>query len=239
MAGNIQNRESFLSKIAKRLGRDQLESTIERPVWNFQPQDAVLKDASKDELLQVLKEQCKSIHTDFITTDLSGLPETLKNIITKYGGGPIIKWCDPRFDEFGLSPLFNNILPSEGIKVDVWDSSVGEENIKLAEKANVGITISEITLAESGTAVLFSSKDRGRSISFLPATSVIIIPKSSIVPRMTQAARLIREKVKNGEQVASCVNFITGPSNSADIEMNLVVGVHGPTKAAYIVVEDK
>ncbi len=119
-----------------------------------------------------------------------------------------------------------------------WDDQRGSENIKLAEKANVGITISEITLAESGTVTLFTDKDKGRSVSFLPATYICLVPKSSIVPRMTQAAKKLRELHLEGNKVSSCINFITGPSNSADIELNLVVGVHGPIKATYIVIED-
>ena len=237
MSGTIQNREAFLEKIANRLGREQ-KNQVEKPKWNYQPQNEVLKNATQDELVEVLKEQCKNIHTDFVLTTTEKLSDSLKEVVHQYGGGSIVTWKDERFSQYGLTKLMEEEWPKEGIDLYVWDHTKGEENIAKAEAANVGITISDVTLAESGTAVLFSSKDKGRSVSFLPATSIIIVPKSSIVPRMTQAARMINEKVKNGEKIASCINFITGPSNSADIEMILVVGVHGPIKTAYLVVED-
>lgn len=238
MKGTIQNREAFLSHISRRLGRENPAAMVERPKWNYHPQDEVLKDATQDELLEVLKTQCLKIHTDLLVTDRNSLYNTLKEVVSNYGGGPIVTWKDERFTEWGLDKLLKEEWPEENVEVYEWESAKGKENIYQAEKANVGITISEMTLAESGTVVLFSDKDKGRTVSFLPTTYIAIVPKSSLVPRMTQAARKMREMHLKGKPVASCVNFITGPSNSADIELNLVVGVHGPVKAAYIVVEN-
>ncbi|MFS0577108.1 lactate utilization protein C [Sporosarcina sp. 179-K 3D1 HS] len=238
MTGTIQNRDKFLGKLANRLGRDSVVTHVELPQWSYRPQDAILQDATKDELLEVLKTQCLVIHTDLVTTALAELPGRLHQVVTDYGGGPVVTWKDERFEKFGLNPLFNKTWPAENIDLHVWNPEQGEANIPFAEQANVGITISDITLAESGTAVLFSEPNKGRTVSFLPMKSVILIPKSTLVPRMTQAARIIRERTKNGDQMASCINFITGPSNSADIEMILVVGVHGPVNATYIVIED-
>ncbi|MBO0993520.1 LutC/YkgG family protein [Bacillus sp. SD088] len=238
MSGTIQNRDHFLQKIANQLGREAVLDKPEVPKWKHQPQATVLQGKSADELVEVLKDQCLHIHTDFIKTTQADLEETLKRLVEEYGGGPIITWKDSRFTAYGLSSLLKEKWPQKKIEVHEWDYLKGRANIDIAEACNIGITISDITLAESGTVVQFSHKDRGRSVSFLPLKSIMIVPKSSIVPRMTQAARMIREKTKNGEHLASCINFITGPSNSADIEMDLVVGVHGPVKAAYIVVDD-
>lgn len=238
MTGIIQNKNAFLNKIANQLGRAP-KTKIERPTWQYQPQDRVLKDATKDDLVAVLQEQCKNIHTNIVLTNTADLPNALQTVVNSFGGRSVITWKDERFTQYGLTNLMSEQWPGDGIDLYTWDEKQAEENIRQAEQANIGITISEMTLAESGTAVLFSDKDKGRSVSFLPENSIILIPKSTIVPRMTQAARWISQKVQNGEQVASCINFITGPSNSADIEMILVVGVHGPIKATYIVIEDQ
>lgn len=238
MQGTVQNRERFLNQIAARLGRSRISGPIERPKWNFQPQYEVLKDKTKDELAAALKEQCKSIHTSFYLTDKNSLAGMLDEVVAGYGGGPVVTWKDERFAQWGLAGLFNKDWPSRDIEVHEWDYTKGEENIHKAEKANVAITISEITLAESGTVVLYSDKNRGRTTNFLPAAFIALVPKSTIVPRMTQAAKKMREIEEQGGKVASCINFITGPSNSADIELNLVVGVHGPIKASYIVIND-
>lgn len=239
MSGAIHNRDVFLDKVAAKLGRERRTVEITRPEWKYQPQHKVLKNAEKDALLEVLKDQCAKIHTDLFVTDLAGLPDMLNKVVAEYGGGPVVTWKDCRFSEYGLSGLFHEEWPKKNIEVHEWDFEKGEENIKAAEKAHIGIAISEITLAESGTVVHFTGKDKGRTLSFLPLKSIILVPKSTLVPRMTQAAQMIRQKLKDGEPLSSCINFITGPSNSADIEMKLVVGVHGPVNAAYIVIEDR
>jgi L-lactate dehydrogenase complex protein LldG len=238
MAGTIQNRDTFLNQIAERLGRPRISKPVERPNWKFRPQDEVLIDANQDELVEVLKEQCKKIHTTFYTTDQKDLPLTLNEVVEGYGGGSIVTWKDERFSEWGLDPVMKQEWPSKNIDVYEWDFTKGQKNISKAEKANIGITISEVTLAESGTVVLFSDENKGRTVSFLPTTYIALIPKSTLVPRMTQAAQKMREIHQKTGHVSSCINFITGPSNSADIELNLVVGVHGPVKATYIVIND-
>ncbi|MGN7479160.1 LutC/YkgG family protein [Solibacillus silvestris] len=224
----IQNRERFLQTVATRLGRSAPSLAKPERNWKHLPQHKVLKDASIDELIEVFTEQCLNIHTTVKQCTQTQLPVIMNETIANYGGGHVIYSDDSRFQALNVLPVFEKY---ESLK---WQPLEGKQNIDFAEQANVGIVISDITLAESGTIMLQASPEVGRAISFLPENSIAIIPKSSIVPRMTQAAQYLRKQ----SHVSSCINFITGPSNSADIEMNLVVGVHGPVRMTYILVED-
>ncbi|CDQ41126.1 MULTISPECIES: LutC/YkgG family protein [Virgibacillus] len=231
----IHNRDTFLSNLAANLGRPRRMDGVERPTYSVQPQYDVLNGYSTDDLISVLQEQCNVIHTDFIHTNRDGLSNVLMDTIARYEGKSIIASNDKRNQVYGLDDIYSRL--DQELDVHIWDHSLGEANQRIAEQADVGISFSDITLAESATVTLLNNKDNGRSISLLPKTYIAIIPKDTLVPRMTQAAKQLHEADAQGVDVPSCVSFVSGPSNSADIEMNLIVGVHGPIKATYIVVD--
>lgn len=231
--GTLQNRESFLNNIAKKLGRERRTSRVERPSYQKQPQWDIMADYTTDQLVDVLKEQCSAIHTDVKETNIDGLPTMIDRVMKEYGAEKASIWDDPRFVEYGLMSFI------ERPDVSIWGSVPDEDDIKITEQADVGITFSDYTLAESGTVVLMNGGGKGQSVSLLPTYYIALIPLSTIVPRMSQVSKKIHEEAQAGNRVPSCINFISGPSNSADIELNLVVGVHGPVRACYILIDDR
>ena len=120
----------------------------------------------------------------------------------------------------------------------MWDFQQNEENIVKSAAANIGIVHAEYGLTESGGIVLFATKDNGRSTSLLPTTSVVVLRKSQVLPRVAQLAQILHQKAQAGERMPSCINIISGPSATADIELIKVVGVHGPVSKIYVVIDD-
>lgn len=230
--GTVQNQEAFLQNIADKLGRERRSTGVKRPDYKHSPQHDILRGATTKEMVDVLKDQCLAIHTDVKETNKAGLEKTLEEVMEEYEVDKAVAWDDPRFIEYGLERFLQR--PN----MTIWGSGPDDDDIRITEQAEAGITFSDYTLAESGTVVLMNGGGRGQSVSLLPTYYIAIIPYSTIVPRITQAAGEIHKRVEKGERIPSCINFVSGPSNSADIEMNLVVGVHGPVRACYILVDD-
>jgi len=95
----------------------------------------------------------------------------------------------------------------------------------------VGITNAQAAIADTGTLVLDSARERHRLISLVPPVHIAIVNASSIFQTLAEALAFIHQ---NGE-ISPAVTFITGPSRTADIELTLAIGVHGPQELYVIV----
>jgi L-lactate dehydrogenase complex protein LldG len=98
--------------------------------------------------------------------------------------------------------------------------------------AHVGITSADYALADTGTIVLLSSASEARMISLLPLVHLAVVPASHILTGLDELLTILPDP---GEQTSSMV-LITGPSRTADIELTLVRGVHGPGEIHVVVV---
>jgi L-lactate dehydrogenase complex protein LldG len=103
-------------------------------------------------------------------------------------------------------------------------------------QADVGITGAQWGIAETGTLVLASAAEHHRIASLLPALHVVVLPMRALLGTLTEAFAALQEA--DGGPAARTITFVTGPSRTADIELTLVVGVHGPKALHVLLVRD-
>ena len=104
-------------------------------------------------------------------------------------------------------------------------------------KADIGITGADFAIADTGTLVLLSGPSQPRLTSLLPPVHIAILRKETIVADIHDLFKILgKSHEKNYDELCSCISFITGPSRTADIELNLTLGVHGPGRAIVVIV---
>jgi L-lactate dehydrogenase complex protein LldG len=98
---------------------------------------------------------------------------------------------------------------------------------------DVGITFAQAGIAETGTLVLDSSVERNRLVSLVPPVHIAVLNATQIYETLGETLAALQ----NGNEVSPAITFITGPSRTADIELTLTVGVHGPQEL-YVIVNE-
>lgn len=117
-----------------------------------------------------------------------------------------------------------------------WRSSMVEVRRGRAEDQDeVGLTTAFAGIAETGTLMLLSDAHHPTTIAFLPDNSIVVLPTGRVLRAYEDAWRLLRSE--HGAPPRS-VNFITGPSRTADIEQTLQLGAHGPRRLLVLLVDE-
>jgi L-lactate dehydrogenase complex protein LldG len=121
-------------------------------------------------------------------------------------------------------------LPYDAARV-LHNSIRGSAPLTEQASAAVGVTGCDAAVAETGSLVVFSAPGRSRAVSLLPPLHVALVERRQVCFSMSEVFERHRDRFA---AAASCT-FITGPSRTADIELTLTLGIHGPGRVAVII----
>lgn len=118
-----------------------------------------------------------------------------------------------------------------------WDTAATLEVTKGASDGGDAVCVSHAFggVAETGTLVLTSGRDNPTTLNFLPETHIIVVAAEDVTGDMETVFDRLRAFYGKGV-LPRCVNMVTGPSRSADIEQTLLLGAHGPRDVHVVVV---
>jgi L-lactate dehydrogenase complex protein LldG len=132
------------------------------------------------------------------------------------------EWAQVFCREKGLLPILEEPLKGLLISDDL-------------PEADVSITGCEALIARTGSIMMSSAQESGRTVSVYAPVHICIAYYSQLVYDIRDGIELLTGKYKN--KIPSFITLATGPSRTADIEKTLVVGVHGP-KDVYVFLVD-
>lgn len=117
-----------------------------------------------------------------------------------------------------------------------WQAAGIEVESRAARGSDlVGITSAFCAIAETGTLMTLSGPRTPATTSLLPETHIAVVRAGRIVRGMEDAWKLLRDE-HGANFMPRALNFISGPSRTADIEQTLVLGAHGPYRVHIVLV---
>ena len=162
-------------------------------------------------------------------SSLSGVPREVARYLAK-NNLPMILKIAPDLSGPGIPWTDQTLL------------SVEEGRADGSEQASVSRAFAGV--AETGTLVLLSGPGNPTTLNFLPPTHVAVVSASDIAGDYEQVWDRLRDAgAKEDPENAArfmprTVNWITGPSRTADIEQTLLLGAHGPQRLHIVIIDD-
>ena len=101
----------------------------------------------------------------------------------------------------------------------------------LLPSAGAGVTGAAFGVAATGTVAVPCGVGSPRGVSLVPPAHICLVRASDVVEELGEALGLL-------SSMPSAVAWISGPSRSADLEMTLTLGVHGPASVDVVVIDD-
>lgn len=148
-------------------------------------------------------------------------------------------WQHPVLEALGLA----SALASRGISLEASQAAARSPEaregwLRTLSVADLGISGVNVAVAETGTLVLHAGPGQGRLVTCLPPVHLAVMALDALVADLFHLpARWRALGGSGGRALRSCAHLITGPSRTADIELTLTRGVHGPKEVHAVFVD--
>ncbi|MEE1477643.1 MAG: lactate utilization protein C [Eggerthellaceae bacterium] len=227
--------EEFLKPISHALGRTEVPTSVTPCAATKAPLPHDYREYTTEELACWFIREAEKVGTIVKQATPAEVSACVVELVQQFGDGSHVVFADvPEIDKYQIPEALSE-ASLMGVR---WDPTSREASVGRAENADVGITVASFGIAETATVIQKCTVQSGRSICLLPIGHIALLRKKDIFPYMTQLMESWEEAVASGESMPSNYTFISGPSNTADIELVRVVGVHGPVHTGVILIDD-
>ena len=252
MAGNNQggmpgrSKAEFLASVREALGRsegppEQRYHRLEEDLPLLEAQAAELQIRLRENRPQLLDRLADMAgkggwHVHRVSGAEAALGQ-VDSIIGEVGATRVVRSGQPVFDDVPV----DTALQWRGIDVVpvARDAYTSREELRgQMRQADIGLTGTDYALAETGSLVILPRQGLSRLVSLVPPVHVALVRPEEVLESLHDLFLLRRLEFKQrGGEMGSYLNFITGPSRTADIEMTIVQGVHGPRSVHMVIIE--
>lgn len=170
-----------------------------------------------------------TVHGPFAPEDAAA---QVARLLQSWKARRVLAWLDPDPRWSGVPAVLAAAGCTLSLEPVPEDPEARRRHLAALDEVDVGVTGTIGALADTGTIVVASGVGRSRLAWLLPPVHVAIVDTSDVFPSM--AAFFAERGAAVGD--SAHLAFITGPSRTADIELTLTRGVHGPKELHLVLV---
>ena len=179
-----------------------------------------LPEFSKETLIENFRESLKFVGGNFsLVYDEREAAEVLFSIISEKRAGKIA---------ISDSPLVERVCALLNISAEFIENAAAD----VLFESDLGVTGAQWAIAETGTLVLESERERHRLTSLVPPVHVCILEARNIRQTLGEILGVLQKNLNR------TITFVTGASRTSDIELTLAIGVHGPGELHVILIDE-
>lgn len=181
---------------------------------------------SYEERVELYCERCQKALVNVMRTHEENFVKTLSTIIENEEIKTLVHGRGMWFEQLlsqEISPTLTRVP---------YDDSIEKMKEQLFT-VDAGIISTSAAIAENGTCVVRATPEEPRTLSLVPPIFIAVVKASTIYSTLTD---VIKEQQWDSSLPTNTI-LISSPSRTADIELVLAVGVHGPKKMYVILVE--